>query len=85
MIIPSKIFLALVAYIVSFIYSAIRFRKNRFSIIISFKLIYRYKIFPVFSFMMLVERDLAKVEAAGSSPVSRFFHAKDIRKDILFA
>ena len=33
----------------------------------------------------LVERDLAKVEAAGSSPVSRFFHAKDIRKDILFA
>ena len=23
----------------------------------------------------LVERDLAKVEAAGSSPVSRFFHA----------
>ena len=32
----------------------------------------------------LVERDLAKVEAAGSSPVSRFFHAKDIRKDILF-
>ena len=24
----------------------------------------------------LVERDLAKVEAAGSSPVSRFFHAK---------
>ena len=33
----------------------------------------------------LVERDLAKVEAAGSSPVSRFFHTKeDIRKDILF-
>ena len=32
----------------------------------------------------LVERDLAKVEAAGSSPVSRFFRAKDIRKDILF-
>ena len=31
----------------------------------------------------LVERDLAKVEAAGSSPVSRFFRAKDIRKDIL--
>ena len=24
----------------------------------------------------LVERDLAKVEAAGSSPVSRFFYAK---------
>ena len=24
----------------------------------------------------LVERDLAKVEAAGSSPVSRFFHVK---------
>ena len=32
----------------------------------------------------LVERDLAKVEAAGSSPVSRFFVQRDIRKDILF-
>ena len=26
----------------------------------------------------LVERDLAKVEAAGSSPVSRFFHAHEM-------
>ena len=26
----------------------------------------------------LVERDLAKVEAAGSSPVSRSFHAKGL-------
>ena len=26
----------------------------------------------------LVERDLAKVEAAGSSPVSRFFHARRV-------
>ena len=28
----------------------------------------------------LVERDLAKVEAAGSSPVSRSFHAKGLWK-----
>ena len=27
----------------------------------------------------LVERDLAKVEAAGSSPVSRFFYAPDFK------
>ena len=35
----------------------------------------------------LVERDLAKVEAAGSSPVSRsyFLHEKDIHVDILFS
>ena len=27
----------------------------------------------------LVERDLAKVEAAGSSPLSRFFYAPDFK------
>ena len=32
----------------------------------------------------LVERDLAKVEAAGSSPVSRFFHAKGYPKGYPF-
>ena len=32
----------------------------------------------------LVERDLAKVEAAGSSPVSRSFHAKDVWKNESF-
>ena len=31
----------------------------------------------------LVERDLAKVEAAGSSPVYRSYKKKDIRSDVL--
>ena len=32
----------------------------------------------------LVERDLAKVEAAGSSPVSRFYFAKKAPSEVLF-